>query len=133
VDWFKIVQTAWPILVVILSLASFAVLLWLRSQFPTKVDLKAAEEGILARIDAHQGRLDQGSEKIAGLDKRLAVIEDDCESAPSKADLNQGLSVVAGRVSGLEASVRGVEKQVGTGNRLLELLLEQGLKTGTKA
>lgn len=128
VDWLKFIQTFWPIAVTLLSVVSLAVLLWLKTQFPTKADLKSAEEAILARVEKHDARLEEGSKKIASLDTRLAVVEDDCESAPSKNDLNQGLAVVAGRVSGLEASVRGVETQVKTQNGYLQTLIEQGLR-----
>jgi hypothetical protein len=128
VDWLKFVQVLWPILGMAASLVSLTVILWLRTQFPTKTDLKSTEADILAKIDAHQDRLDEGSKKLADLGNRVSVVEADCESSPSKNDLNQGLAVVAGRVSGLEASVRGVETQVKTQNGYLQTLIEQGLR-----
>jgi hypothetical protein len=93
--------------------------LWLRTIFPTKADL--------ALIEA---RLAEGSRKLADLDKRVAIVEQDCDSNPSKSDLNQGMSVLAGRMSGVESAVRGVEKQVGTTLDLLHTVIQHGL-TGT--
>lgn len=132
-DWLKFIQTFWPILVSVVSIASLAVLLWLRTQFPTKKDLTDAEARISGRIDAHQARLDTGSDKIADLDKRVAVVEEECNSQPTKNDLNQSQAVLAGRMSGVESAVRGLEKLVGTGNEYLQLLIEQGLRSGGQA
>lgn len=127
-DWLRFLQTAWPIVVTLVSLASFAILLWLKTQFPTKADLKATEKDILAKIGAHQSRLDEGSKQLANLDRRVAVVEKDCESQPTKDELNRGHAVLAGRVSGVESALRGLERQVGTGNDMLNILVEQGLR-----
>jgi hypothetical protein len=94
--------------------------------------LAASEKRITDRIDSHQERLDVGSEKIATLDRRMAIVEKDCESQPSKSELSSAQAVVAGRVSGVESALRGLERQVGTGNDLLQLLIEQGIKGASK-
>lgn len=136
--WLQFIQAVWPIIVTVVSVASLVLLLWLKSKFPTKTDLAEAEKRISGRIDDHQARLDTGSDKIADLDRRVAVVEEDCDSQPTKNDLNQGQAVLAGRVSGVETAVRGlerqvegslrsVEKQVGTTNEYLQILIERGL------
>ncbi|MEA3017341.1 MAG: hypothetical protein QOI38_2063 [Sphingomonadales bacterium] len=117
--WLEIIRTLWPIVAFIAALVVAVMPLWLRTIFPTKADL--------ALIEA---RLAEGSRKLADLDKRVAIVEQDCDSNPSKSDLNQGMSVLAGRMSGVESAVRGVEKQVGTTLDLLHTVIQHGL-TGT--
>lgn len=118
--WFDIVQTLWPIAVIILPLVVGAGILWLKTQFPTKTDLDALKTD-------HAGRFERGSAKFAEHDRRLALVEDDCESAPSKNDLNEGMTVLAGRMSGMESAMRGVERQLGTQHDYLRTIIDKGL------
>src|SRR5207244_3441837 len=110
VDWLRVLQVLWPIAVVIISIVLGAGFLWLKTQLPTKVDLDAVEKRLTTKIDSHDDRLDRGGEKLADLDKRVAVVEEECSGQPTKSDLNQGMSVLAGRMSGVESGLRGVEK-----------------------
>lgn len=126
-DLLEYFQTFWPVAVVILPLVTGAGFLWLRTQFPSKQDLDGAEKRINAKIDAHEARLAEGSKKLADLDKRVALVEEECESQPSKNDLNQGIAVLAGRMSGVESSVKGLTTQIGTQHDYLRTLIEKGL------
>lgn len=125
--FLEIVRTIWPIAAVLTPLILGAGFLWLRTQFPTKTDLAAMEERIRADIEEHERRLDDGSKKMADYDKRIALVEDDCESSPSKADLSQANASLAGRMSGVESSLRGQERQLSTLNTYLHTLIEKGL------
>ena len=116
-QWLEIIRTLWPIAVVITPLVIAAGFLWLKTQFSTKVDW-----------NQHEVRLDEGSRKLADLDKRVALVEQDCEASPSKSDLNTGYATLAGRMSGVESSLRGLEKQLSTQNGYVHALLEKGLK-----
>jgi len=129
VDWLRVLQVLWPIAVVVASLVLGAGFLWLKTQLPTKTDLGEVEKRLTSKIDAHDERLDRGGEKIADIDKRLAVVEEDCESQPGKAELNQGITVLAGRMSGVESGLRGVEKALSTQNSYVMALVEQGLRS----
>lgn len=129
-QWLEIVRVLWPIAVVLTPLICASGFLWLRTQFVTKQDLDTAKDQILEEIEKHETRLNAGSEKMADFDKRIALVEDDCESAPTKGDLNQGMSVLAGRMTGVETGLRGVEKMLGTANDYLHTIIQHGLSGG---
>jgi hypothetical protein len=117
VSWLlELIRTLWPVAVVVMPLVTGAGFLWLKTQFPTKSD-----------FDAIQERLADGSRKLAALDKRLALVEDDCDSSPSKQDLNQNYAVLAGRMSGVESSLKGLEKALSTQNDYVHALIQKGL------
>jgi chromosome segregation ATPase len=126
-SWLEYIRTFWPIAVFILPFVCGAGFLWLKTQFPTSADLKGVETRIGAKIDAHDLRLGEGSRKLAELDKRIALVEDDCESSPSKQDLNQNYAVLAGRISGVESSLRALEKALSTLNNYVHVLFQKGL------
>jgi hypothetical protein len=123
-------QAIWPIAVSILPLIVGAGFLWLKTQFPTKSELAALEGELVKKLDGHLGRFERGSAKFAEHDRRLALVEEDCESAPSKNDLNQGITVLAGRMSGMESGLKGVERQLNTQHDYLRTLIDQGLHQG---
>lgn len=126
--WLDIISTFWPIAAFLASLVVTMMPLWLRTMFPTKADLKSVEDSVLAKIDAHEKRLQDGSTKLANLDKRVALVEEECEGQPSRHDLNQAMAVLAGRMSGVESSVNGLGKQLATQHDYVRTLLEKGLK-----
>lgn len=139
-DWLRIVQVAWPIVSALTLLIIAVVVLWLKSQFPTKADLKKAEEDsakgrqqLGGEVEALErdvaDRFERGSRKFAEHDRRLAVVEKECEGAPTKADLHQMISVLGGRMSGVESSLKGVEKLLATQHDYLRAVIEgQGSK-----
>lgn len=124
----ELIRTLWPIAVVLTPIILGAGILWLKSQFPTKIELKNAETAILAKIETHERRLAEGSGKLADLDKRVALVEDDCDSSPSKQDLNQLYAALAGRTSGVETALRGLEKALNTQNDYVHTLIERAIK-----
>lgn len=125
--FLEFLRTWWPVAVVIMPLVTATGFIWLKTQFPTKADLDKAVADITDRIDAHDERLETGSKKLADLDKRVAIVEEDCDSQPTKNDLNQGLSIVAGRISGMEAALKGLDRRFDTQDHYLRVVIEKGL------
>jgi hypothetical protein len=130
VNWLEMIRTFWPVLAATAGLVLTLMPLWLRTMFPTKVDLVAMEKRIEAKIDAHEERLREGSRKLADLDKRMAVVEEECDSQPTKNDLNSGLAKLSGRMSGVESGLRGVERLMNTHHDYLRAVVERGLNGG---
>lgn len=124
----ELIRTLWPIAAVLTPLIIGAGILWMRSQFSTKLDIQNMEGRILERIESHDGRLNDGSKKLADLDKRVALVEGDCESSPSRHDLNQAIAVLAGRMSAVESSSRGLEREIRTQNDYVHTLIEKGMR-----
>lgn len=121
------IRTLWPIAVVLIPIVLTAGLLWLKTQFSTKADLAATEARIVAVVEEHKTRLDDGSRRMADFDKRIALVEDDCEASPSRSELMQQNTVLSGRMSGVETSLRGQERELSTLNTYLHTLIEKGL------
>ena len=137
VNGLFILQILWPIAVIAMPFILGAGVLWLKSQFPTRAELtalgtkidtetKVLEERIESEVGSVRDRFERGSHKFAEHDRRLALVEDDCKKSPTKNELNQGMAVLAGRMSGVESSLKGVEKQLGTQHDYLRTLLERG-------
>lgn len=128
-SWLQILQVLWPIAVIIIPLILGAGFIWLKTQLATKAEVKVIEERI-AKLDADsRERFERGSRKFADHDKRIALVEEECEGAPTKADIHQMVSVLAGRMSGMENGLGGVERQLGTQHDYLRTLIERGLNT----
>lgn len=117
VNWLELIRTLWPIASVITPLILAAGFLWLRTQFPSKAELKEIE-----------GRLGGIATGMAEFDRRISLVEEDCKSSPSRNDLNQGLAVVAGRISGVEASVHGLERTVTTQHDYIRTVVEKAME-----
>lgn len=134
VSWLFILQVLWPIAVTIIPLVLGAGFIWLKTQLATKAELTAATQGfetdlreVRTRLDTHADRFERGSGKFADHDKRIALVEESCESPPTRADLNQGLTVLGGRMSGVESSLRGLDRTVSTQNDYVRTLIEAGI------
>jgi len=134
VDWLRFLQVIWPIALGVVTIILGAGFLWLKTQLATKAELKEAKgeaekaiqelEGEVRSLEKDiAGRFERGSRKFADHDTRLAVVEKECDGAPTKADLTQMISVLAGRMSGVESSLKGVEKQLGTQHDYLREIL----------
>ena len=127
-NWLTLIQVAWPIAVILMPLILATGFLWLKTQLATKAELKIVE----GKIDGHVKRFERGSAKFSDHDKRIALVEEECASTPTKNDLNQGLSIVSGRISGLEASIKGLLTSSQTQHDYLRTLLENALKGSIK-
>jgi len=120
----EFIRTIWPIAVVLLPLVTGAGFLWLKTQFPTKQDLAAAETRLADKMDEHDDRLDTGSKTMANLDKRIALVEDECRQAPSRQNLQIELSTMAQRIRGVEVQAEAISSSLTTQNTYLHTLIE---------
>nr|WP_162236153.1 hypothetical protein [Sphingomonas sp. Leaf24] len=134
-DIFKI---AWPIAVTLVPIILTAGILWLRSQFPTKGELEAvrvdvatkiagSERRLTDKLEEHEARLEAGSRKMAELDKRTALVEEECKQVPSRNTLQSELSHLAQRIRGVEVQGQAANDQLSTQNTYLHTLIERGL------
>lgn len=121
------IRTLWPIAVVLLPFVCATGFIWLKTQFPTRVDLDGVEKRLGAKIDDHDDRLDRGSKAMAELDKRTALVEDECKAVPSRQNLQTELSSIAQRTRGVEVEVAGMGRELGTLNSYLHTLIERGI------
>jgi hypothetical protein len=121
-------QVAWWIVITITPFAVAGAVAYLRTQFPSKSDLDAAEKRLGAKIDAHERRLGDGSVKLAELDKRMGQAEQDRAAEPSRYSLREEIAELADRVGGLEGSFKGLERQLATTNSYLHTIIEKNLK-----
>ena len=126
-SWLQVLQILWPIAVILTPLVVGAGFLWLKTQFPTKTELTKVEDELSATLVDHRERFERGSRKFADHDKRIALVEEECAGAPTKNDINQGMTVLAGRMSGVESGLKGVERQLNTQHDYLRTLIDQGL------
>ncbi|WP_156347252.1 hypothetical protein [Sphingomonas sp. Leaf5] len=113
-------------------------ILWLRSQFPTKGELEAvrvdvatkiagSERRLTDKLEEHEARLEAGSRKMAELDKRTALVEEECKQVPSRNTLQSELSHLAQRIRGVEVQGQAANDQLSTQNTYLHTLIERGL------
>lgn len=126
--------------------------LWLKDKFPTKEGLQSATEEMTTKlasaeqalsdkiagtektlsdkIDEHEERLDVGSRKMVDLDKRTALIEEDCKAMPSRQNLQAELSSLSQRMRGVEVRAEAIGDHLRTQNEYLHTLIERGLGGG---
>jgi hypothetical protein len=64
---------------------------------------------------------------MADFDKRIALVEQECDATPTKGEVNQSIATLAGRMSGVESSLRGVERILATQHDYLRTLVDRGL------
>ena len=121
------IRTLWPIAIVLLPFVCATGFIWLKTQFPTLADLKGTEQRITDRIEEHEERLDTGSRTMATLDKRTALVEEECRQAPSRQTLQGELSAISQRTRGVEVEVQAVGRELSTLNSYLHTLIERGI------
>ncbi|UIJ46929.1 DUF2730 domain-containing protein [Sphingomonas cannabina] len=140
---FDYIQAIWPFLSGVAPIVCAALVLWLQSMFPTKANitdlqaaldakLKGMEQRLSDKIDEHEERLDTGSKKMADLDKRLALEEDDRRQAPTRAEMAAHIADLQAGYARLEAKIDGFGRLLETQNEYLHTLIEQGLNGARK-
>lgn len=124
-------------------------MLWLQQRFPTKDGLEATktelksqitdaekalkdkidatEKALSDKIDEHEERLDTGSRKMNDLDKRVAVVEEDCRAMPSRQTLQGSISELSQRMRGVEVRTEAIGEHLRTQNDYLHTLIERHL------
>ncbi len=137
-QFLEIFRVLWPVAVVLLPLVTATGFLWLKTQFPTKAELEAVrvdvaaklaatEQRLTDKLDEHEERLDIGSKKMAELDKRTALVEEECKQAPSRNTLQSELSMMAQRIRGVEVQTQGINDQLVTQNTYLHTIIERSM------
>jgi hypothetical protein len=119
----------WPIAVIITPVIVGAGILWLKTQFPTKGELTAHEREVQTDLKKHTDRFEAGSRKFAEHDKRLALVEEECKSVPTRQSLQGELSQLSQRMRGVEVGFESVGRQLGTTNDYLKIIVDKGLKS----
>lgn len=127
-NWLQYLQALWPIAVVIIPIVLGGGFVWLKTQFPTKHELKTIEKELQERLDRHSKRFESGKDKFAEHDRRIAVVEEDCKRHPSRDTLQGSLSELSQRVRGVEVASEAMERQLNTANRYLEMIVDKGIK-----
>jgi Protein of unknown function (DUF2730) len=105
-DWFR---TAYPVVISLISLSGVCATLWLGTRFAAKGDH--------AQLAA----------RVTSLETRFAVLEEQCETSPTRGELRDEIGSLAERVSAMEASIAGFAKQLETTNSYLHSLINSGL------
>lgn len=119
-SWLEFIQILWPIASVITPVLLATGLMWLRTQFATKAEMAARAADLAAKQEAHGKAIDDH-------ETRLRLIEQDAGRPPTRHELYEKMSDVAGRTGAIEASLEGLEKQVGTLNEYLRTIIERDL------
>lgn len=108
-DVLELVRTVWPILSGITPFILMGGFYWLRTQFVTRDDHRELD----LKVDGHHDRIGR--------------LETEGASEPSRADLNRMQSDLAGRIGGVEVSVKALGHQMTTMNQYLHTVIEKGL------
>lgn len=126
--WLEVIRALWPFAVVITPLVLGSGFLWLKTQLATKAELSKLETETEESLNKVADRFERGSQKFAEQDRRLALVEKECESVPSRQTLQSELSGVAQRLRGVESGFDGIRTQLGTTNDYLKIIVDKGMK-----
>lgn len=123
-EWFR---AAWPVLVALCGFMGLFFMLWLKSRFVTKDELAGTSAKVDARIKDVECRADTLDDLVAAQDKRLSLLEEHINTSPSRQEIQSEISRLAERVSGMDASVKGIGQQLATQNQYLHTIIDRGL------
>lgn len=131
-NFWDYVKILWPIASVLTPVLIGIAMLWLRSQFALKTELASKVDRIDGDISNLGKRLDSKNAlqdaSIIDHETRLKLLEQECQTPPSRHALAIEMSEVKARLSGVETSVKGISKQLGTTNDYLQAIVETGLR-----
>lgn len=116
-DWVWLVTALSPVLIAV-------GMLYLRSQFPTKVEAAAANDGLKQSI---ADLSEQVEDRRSDTDRRLAHLESVTDHLPSRADigaLERRLGDVERQGAVTAETVRGMDRMLTKMDRSLEMVLQ---------
>lgn len=116
-DWFRLFLDLWPIASGVTPLILLGGFYWLRTKFPTKEDFDALKQTVDGLKLSH-----------VATDNAIQDLHDERDDPPTRVQLMAEMATLAARVSGVEAKVEGVAKQVETANDYLQILIERGVR-----
>lgn len=112
VSWLEWFRAVYPVLVTLVSLAGLGCVLWLGTKF-------AAKSSVEILVKNHSDH-----------ETRLQLLEEHADAAPTRQDLQDELSKLGARMSGVESAMKGVDKQMSTANNYLHTLIEKSIGGG---
>jgi hypothetical protein len=114
VNFLELIRTFWPIFLVVATLAAGGAVWWARGQFAGKAD-----------FDAHKR---EGEVTRHEHDTRLRVLEEHVGQSPTRQELQEDISQLSERMGRVEAGQEGINRQLGTANNYLQMLVERGMQ-----
>lgn len=128
IDWLYLVNTVWPILAFVGTLAIGGFTYWLKSNVP----MKSAHDLLSEKVDTQELSLAKYDQRIGQLENfkdhepRLVLVERHISDSPTRSDIQRELSAVKADVEGVKSEVeigfRGMEIQMATLNGFLQIL-----------
>lgn len=144
------IQLWWPIVSAIVPFIMAAFMLWMKSQFVTKAErefdlgnLRAESEAVAVLVEQkhdavaalvterHEAEVKQRETlgiALSGAKARITMLEGDSKQPPTRSELSEEIGEVAERLSGLEASVTGLTRELSTQNSYVRTLVENAMK-----
>lgn len=116
-EWFRAV---YPVILTLISAVGFVAILWLSSKYLTRVKYDA--DGAL-----HDEKHQLISRTLEKHETRLAVLEEHAEASPTRQELQDDIAQIAQRMSGVEASVRGMSSELRSTNQLIHTLIDKAI------
>ncbi|WP_066546784.1 hypothetical protein [Sphingomonas sp. CCH15-F11] len=129
--WLQLAIDLWPILTLFISIVLGAVVLWLRSQFPTKADVSGLTDNVAvltAKVEDVQETVGTLVTDQAAQNARLDQIEKDIETPPTRMELMQAIAQLSTKMSAAEERTESVDRQLRTTNDYLKILIDKGLR-----
>ncbi len=129
--WLQLAIDLWPILTLFISIVLGAVVLWLRSQFPTKADVSGLTDNVAvltAKVEDAQETVGTLVTDQAAQNARLDQIEKDIDTPPTRMELMQAISALSTKMSAAEERTESVDRQLRTTNDYLKILIDKGLR-----
>lgn len=130
--WADYIRYGWPVLTGVAAFMVIVASLWLNSRFVSRAEHSAHRK---ADEERHRDR----DATIADHAEKLKLLEAHLKEPPTRHELDERLSTVLQRLSGLEAETRAsslridrefdsLGKQLGTLNDYLQAVIERGLQ-----
>jgi tRNA splicing ligase len=109
----EIIRTFWPIFVVVVGLAAGGCVWWLKGQFASKAELERLKIDV-ATVHDHE--------------TRIKVLEENSHQSPTRQELQEDIATLAERMRGVEVGQEGIQRQLGTANQHLQILVERAVR-----
>lgn len=121
--WFQVWTVCWQVAVFLTPTLLGCAILWLRSQFVTKVEAAAEKNRIDGLIRGDQIQRDQRYEEtktkhselrdgVRDIEGRLRVVEADVAKPPSRHALNNAIATMQGGLHAVERGVDDMRRQI---------------------
>lgn len=106
IEWFR---AAWPVIASLASILSILGMAWLSTKFAPL----NKHEALVRTVDDHT--------------TRLRVLEEHLEASPTRQELQEDISELGERMSGVEAGLRGMTGELRSTNQLIHTLIDKAI------